>query len=296
MNDPQNPYVSSQGFEYGVKHFYTPTHAYLVDILIEIIGIEQTEVDHLLNIGAVYVDNYRQIENKKVKAGLLCRVHTKPRRYNCFYDWKSLVVYENKDFIILNKPAGLPSHPSVDNRLENSLTQSAFALQTNLFITHRLDTLTSGLIVYAKNNQFVKDFNVQLQSHATEKKYVALVETKQILPKKIIHYMEPSKRAPKKVLPHVVENWAMCELEIIEQKLMSNYSWVKINLLTGRTHQIRAQLSASGAPLVGDKMYGALQPYLNEAIALRACELSFNYNAQRVFFNLPDQFDDSIFF
>ena len=186
----------------------------------------------------------------------------------------------------------MPSHPSVDNTLENSLTQTSFALKQPLFITHRLDTLTGGLIVYAKTAEFVKSFNVQLQARNIEKKYVALIENPSALPPKLIHYMEPSPRAPKKVSASFVEGWAFCELDIIDQKKISSaLNWVKINLLTGRTHQIRSQLSNLNSPIVGDTLYGAKLGYLPDAIALRACELDFNWGTQRMKFNLPEEFD-----
>jgi 23S rRNA pseudouridine1911/1915/1917 synthase len=291
MADKSSLYVSSQGFEYGVKHFYSPLAARLTDTLVVALQISLQNAQELLNLGAVYVQNQRMTEDASIHEGALCRVHTKPRRYNCDYDWSSLVVYENQDFLVLNKPSGIPSHPSVDNRIENSLTQLALALKLELFITHRLDTLTAGLIVYAKNNSFVKSFNIQLQSRMIDKKYVALVETKNSLPPKLIHYMEPSPRAPKKVSPNFSETWALCELEILEQKILSGFSWVKINLLTGRTHQIRAQLSEMQAPILGDTLYGSKLPFPPNSIALRACELQLNWGAQRLVFNLPENFD-----
>lgn len=291
MVDKSSLYVSSQGFEYGVKHFYCPTEARLSDTLVMALQMPLQNVMELLNLGAVYVQNQRITEDALIHAGDLCRAHTKPRRYNCSYDWSSLVVYENQDFLVLNKPSGIPSHPSVDNRIENSLTQLALARKTELFITHRLDTLTAGLIVYAKNAAFVKSFNIQLQNRMIDKKYVALVETKHALPPKLIHYMEPSPRAPKKVSPNFAEGWAQCELEILDQKILSGYSWIKINLLTGRTHQIRAQVSEMMAPILGDTLYGSKLPFPANSIALRACELQLNWGAQRLVFSLPENFD-----
>lgn len=283
--------VSSQGFEYGVKHFFNPKSGPLTEILFAALGLSNDETTALLNLGAVYVNNERKTADSVIEENQHIRVHTKPRRYNCRQAWRELVVFENQDFLVLNKPSGIPSHPSVDNAIENSLTQTEQALQTKLQITHRLDTLTAGLIVYAKNVAFVKHFNIQMQNRLVEKKYVALVETTSELPPRLVHYMEPSPRAPKVVSPNFTEGWAFCELEILAQKKIADYSWVKINLLTGRTHQIRAQFSSSGAPVFGDKLYGAQMSYLPDAIALRACELQFNHNDQRLKFTLPEEFE-----
>lgn len=284
--------MSSQGFEYGVKHFYNQKAGLISEILFDALDLAPTESELLLKLGAIYIGNQRQLADVPVSENKLFRVHSKPRRYNTELDWTSLIVYENSDFLVINKPSGLPSHPSVDNTLENSLTQASLALNRPLFITHRLDTLTAGLIVYAKNVEFVKSFNVQLQARNIEKKYVALIENPSVLPSKLIHYMEPSPRAPKKVSASFVEGWAFCELDIIGQKKISSaLNWVKINLLTGRTHQIRSQLSNLNSPIAGDVMYGAKMAYLPHAIALRACELEFNWGTQRMKFNLSEDFE-----
>ena len=128
-----------------------------------------TEVETLLNLGAIYVNNHRQNTDLLIEASQAIRVHTKPRRFDCQLDWSSRVVFESSSFVVLNKPSGIPSHPSVDNKIENALTQLGLALNTTLHITHRLDTLTEGLIVYGKTNYFVKSFNQQLQDHRIEK-------------------------------------------------------------------------------------------------------------------------------
>ncbi len=290
MSEINSPAISSQGFEYGVKHFANPTCDLLVDIIVNTLQLTQTEVQVLLKLGAIYVNNQRQTSNNLIEAQQTIRVHTKPRRYNCDIDWRSRIVFENSDFVILNKPSGIPSHPSVDNIIENTLTQTSEAIKVPLYITHRLDSLTEGLIVYAKNTQFVRAFNMQLQDQLIEKKYSALVESNRELPARLIHYMEPSPRAPKKVSATAVEGWAFCELEIIDQKKIDDCMWVKINLLTGRTHQIRSQLSEIGSPIVGDQMYGAKKDW-SGGIALRACELQFNWAGQLMQFNLNETWE-----
>lgn len=285
------PHISSHGFEYGVKHFYNPKSGPITEILFDALRIPPADALDLLKLGAVYVDHRRQMQNEVCSENRLFRVHTRPRRYGCAHPWRELVVFEDRDFVVLNKPSGIPSHPSVDNAVENSLTQTAGALRTPLLITHRLDTLTSGLIVYGKNSRFVKHFNSQLQQKTIEKKYVALTEPGPQLPARLIHYMEPNPRSPKKLSDVFTEGWALCELEIPEQKRIAGYNWLKINLLTGRTHQIRSQLAHLQAPILGDALYGSRVAYRPGAIALRACELSFNWESRRLQFRLPEELD-----
>lgn len=269
--------IHSQGFEYGVKHFNSPKSGSLTEIISEVLTLQPQEVDFLIQLGSVYVSGKRAQPNDQALESTHIRVHTKPRRYNVDHDWKSRIVFEHQDFIVLNKPNNIPSHPSVDNQIENSLTQLSMAIDKKLFITHRLDTLTEGLIVYGKNSEFVNSFNIQLQKKLITKKYVALVETTKTLPTHLVHYMEPSPRAPKKVSQVAQEGWDFCELKIEQQKILDRYSWIKINLLTGRTHQIRSQVSEVGAPIVGDKLYGSQILEDDNKIALRAQEIEFQW-------------------
>lgn len=298
--------VSSQGFEYGVKHFLVPQTGPAIEIIQSVLNLSSGDFLELFKLGSIYINNQRLKDfNQILKSDSAVRVHTKPRRYFCDYDWESRIVFENADFLILNKPAGLPSHPSVDNQIENSLTQSELYFNKKLLISHRLDTTTEGLIVYGKTKEFVKNFNKQIEHHHIQKNYVALCETDLELPKHLIHYMQPSPRAPKKVVPNftegVTDDWDFCELKILAQKKIdTNLSWIKIDLLTGRTHQIRAQLSEAGAPLCGDPLYGAKTSWNKNKnatasvpipeIALRSQMIEFSYAMQTHRFELSEEF------
>lgn len=278
-------------FDDGVRHFNTQAANYLSEIIFENLSLQNEDFRDLLKLGAVYVNNERQTKDKIVSENSVLRVHTTPRRYNCDYNWNSLVVFENDFCLVLNKPSGVPSHPVVDNAVENALTQISLARRYPLFVTHRLDTLTSGLIVYGKKQSFVKSFNLQLQERSIVKKYAALVETANKLPARLIHYMNPAAGTPKKLSNQPVDGWALCELEITSQKQMTpELRHIRMTLLTGRTHQIRAQMSHSGAPIVGDALYGSKVEFRAKAIALRSCEIEFNCCDERLKFNMTDNF------
>lgn len=275
----------------NVKHFEVQDPHLLSEILYDEYSVNAKEFKSLLNFGAIYVDNERKTKDGFVFQNSIIRVHLTPHRYNCDYPWNSLVVFENAFFLVLNKPSGVPSHPGVDNIVENALHQVSLIKKFPLYVTHRLDTLTSGLIVYAKKQPFAKSFNIQLQERTIHKKYVALIESTEKLPARLTHYMDPSPGTPKKLSKTSSENWSICELEILDQKEISkNLSSVKINLLTGRTHQIRAQLSHMGAPVLGDTLYGAKLPFQKNAIALRSCEIEFSCNDERLKFNISEDF------
>lgn len=282
--------INSHGFEYGVKHFTNPKSGLISEIIHELLQIDSATIQSLLKLGAIYISNKRQLDDVVVEENTLFRVHTKPRRHVTDYPWNQLIVYEDSSFLVLNKPSGIPSHASVDNIIDNSLYQLELAGPRKLMITHRLDTLTEGLIVYGKTKYFVTAFNTLIQNRLIQKKYVALVETTSVLPKKLIHYMETSLRAPKKVTDFFQEKSALCELDIEKQVIGPDNSWIKINLMTGRTHQIRAQVSAMQAPICGDALYGSKSVWPKNGIALRACEIGFTWNDKTYEFKLPEQF------
>lgn len=277
--------------EKSPAHFTNSQTDLLSEILFDVLCLNSEKFRNLLDLGAIYVDNERQIKDRFIPANSSIRVHVVPRRFKCNFSWKDLIVYENDFFLVLNKPSGIPSHPSVDNALENALTQTSLFRKFPLFITHRLDTLTSGLIVYAKKQSFARSFNMQLQERSTRKKYVALVESTQKFPPKLTHYMDPAAGTPKKLSGNPTADWPICELEILAQKEVSpQLSWVKINLLTGRTHQIRSQLASIQAPILGDTLYGAQNPFEANAIALRSCEIEFSCSDERMKFTLNEEF------
>ncbi len=275
----------------NVKHHQTTKPGRLSEIIQEIFQLTLLEFKKLLFLGSIYVNNERQSKDKIISEGSAIRLHTNPQRYDCNLDWSSRIVFENDFCLVLNKPSGVPSHPMIDNALENALTKTSLARRYPLFVTHRLDTLTSGLIVYGKKTSFVRSFNLQLQARTVEKKYVALVESQQIFPPKLTHYMDSLSKAPKKMALDANENWLKCELEILEQKILeSNLSWVKIRLLTGRTHQIRAQFSFMQAPVSGDILYGARSTFNANAIALRSSEIEFDCGEKRIAVHLDEDF------
>ncbi len=283
----------------GIQYFTNQEPGLLSQILQDQLSISGKDFTSLLNLGAIYINNERQIKDKLISENNSFRVHISPRRYSCDFPWSSLVVYENDFCLVLNKPAGIPSHPSIDNFVENSLTQTSLARNFPLYVTHRLDTLTSGLIVYAKKQSFVKSFNAQLQERTIKKKYVALVESSVELPKKLTHFMDPAAGTPKKLTDQATAGWPICELEIISQiQLTPELKWLKLNLLTGRTHQIRAQLSFLHAPIAGDTLYGArlpfksnaIAPLQSNAIALRSCEIEFSCNGEMMKFSIDEEF------
>lgn len=256
-------------------HALATEEAPLTAALKTIPEIAHTAFDELFHLGAVYLNHHRIRENQMLKAGDYVRVHLDPRRFSVAFDFKAQIFFENDHFLVFNKPSGIPVHATVDNWVENVIFQIKQELDIDLFVTHRIDIATSGLLVYAKTKTFQSQFNKLIRLGKVQKFYRAktLIEVQE---GEIIHYMQPSPRAPKIVTNIETPGYDRCHLTV--QRCFKNgddYE-VDIELHTGRTHQIRAQLGYLGAPIVGDQMYGSISPLSSrDEIALTCSALKF---------------------
>ena len=187
------------------------------------------------------------------------------------------IIYEDRHLIIINKPAGLSVHPGAGipaGTLLNALL--AYNPKQKLLpragLVHRLDKGTSGLILVAKEREILLCLQQRLKRHFIQRRYLAIVEEVPITGNTINRPIarDPHNRlrfraysttaAPAKARPAVTHYR-------IKQKYAS-HCLLSIHLETGRTHQIRCHLAASGHPLVGDRLYGAQGYVLSQGSAL----------------------------
>ncbi len=278
---------SLRGKKYGVEHLLAEQSGSLHSILHEQLSLTPERIAFLQHLGAVYCKNQRCLENVQVEAGTYLRVHQEPRRFPIEQlKWPEALVFENPSLLVVHKPCGLPVHSTVDNIQENLCALLKSKTAGEVHVTHRLDVATEGLLVLAKTKKAQSEFNILLMKNQVRKIYRAKVHGVDVPLGKMTHWMEPSPRAPKKVSSENQASWIRCELNVLSHKKLSEnnseiYSEIQIELLTGRTHQIRSQLSASGFPIVGDISYGSsIQLAKFEKICLQACELSFPLSLQ----------------
>ena len=218
------------------------------------------------------------------------------------YSLKELIIYENTDFALINKPVGMDSE---------------HALGEGFFPVHRLDKVASGLLLYAKNSHSAKKLSEALQEGKIKKKYHIIVESAcdaskekdealsvktnnaqeteaseaKHLPKegRFSDYLykdtKKQKMFPVKKLRKGVKE-AVLHYQLLKEK--DGLALVDVELETGRFHQIRAQFSAHGFPLFGDGKYGSR---MKGNVALHCYTLSFPNpkNGEELHFEIKDR-------
>ncbi len=175
-----------------------------------------------------------------------------------------ILIFENDDFTVLNKPSGLLSIPDREGK-EVSLKDLLQEKYAQIFTVHRLDRDTSGVIVFAKNEETHKHLSRQFEERQTEKIYVGLVigspaEKKGSINKPIAE--NTVKRGM--MIIHQRGKESLTDYEVIDD--FGIYSWLQFRIHTGRTHQIRVHMKDIGHPIVCDELYGDGKPILLSGI------------------------------
>ncbi|MCX7400743.1 MAG: RluA family pseudouridine synthase [Planctomycetales bacterium] len=177
------------------------------------------------------------------------------------------VVYEDPWLIVVDKPAGLVAHPVgdfQDGTLSNVL-QSHLDRQTALRgllrpgVVHRLDRMTSGLIVTAKEHLAHRLLSIDFQQGKLSKSYVALIEGRPDFETRILDFSIGQRPGGNSVLMSAradAKNARPAKTRVTVVERFDRYSMVECVLFTGRNHQIRVHLSHIGHPILGDEYYG----------------------------------------
>ena len=213
---------------------------------------------------------------------------------------KDLILYNDTHLIVLNKPATIPTQPDLTGDVSFLQLTEDF-LKEKLYVVHRLDRVASGIVVFAKTEQAAAFLSKQFQDKTTEKTYLAVVENRP--PKDtdlLVHFLtQNSKTNKSKVSDIETKGSKRSEMRYIlpigtRRAVSDRYFLLEIQLLTGRHHQIRAQLAHIGCCIKGDVKYGARRSNPNRSIYLHAFQLRFKHPVKQesLFFEcLPDRTD-----
>ena len=207
------------------------------------------------------------------------------------------VIEDNENFIVINKPTGIPVQSGTKSfkNIIDILKNSNYFENSKPFIVHRLDKETSGVLIIAKNRKFAQLFTSLFRIRKIHKTYLAIVYGKvdksiKVMRDNLIYY-ENNKKIFQK---------ALSNLKIIKSN--EGYSYLELNPITGRKHQLRKQLLKIGYPIIGDDKY-----FLNDRkrikiknLMLHAYKIKFminniQYNFKAKYNNLFEDFLKKIF-
>ena len=193
------------------------------------------------------------------------------------------VLYEDNHIILVEKKPNVLSQGDITGDLDLLTTVKCYIKEKynkpgNVYIglVHRLDRPVGGIMVFARTSKAAKRLNEQIKNHEFNKTYVAIIDG--VLKKdkgELIDYLyKDEKTGTSKVVNKTYLGAKLSKLNYEVVGYFSNKTIVKINLITGRHHQIRLQFKNIGYPLYGDQLYGNKT---KEQIRLFAYKLSFNH-------------------
>lgn len=174
---------------------------------------------------------------------------------------KYQILFENNDFLAVNKPSGMLTIPDRFNSFLPSLYSLLGKEYGRIFIVHRLDKDTSGLLLFAKNETAHRYLSQLFEQRQIEKHYLAIVQGS--LPEETGEINEPIIEHPYRKGEMMVAKKGKPSLtKFIVKEDFRLYSLVDFEISTGRTHQIRVHARHIGHPIVGDTVYGKGEPIL----------------------------------
>ena len=259
------------------------THEKLIKFLIHNVqGLSFGQAQKLLRKGDIKVNGKRTKDNIDVNIGdeidIYLPVKNKPIPN---------IIYEDDNIIIINKPAGMEC-ATRDKSSENTYSVEELFEDTKIYIVHRLDRLTEGLLILAKNKDIAKELEEIFRTRQISKYYMAGVNGNCTLNGIYTAFLYKDSN---KSLVTVTDTPTPYSKEIITEfnviHWYSDYSLIDVKLHTGRTHQIRAHLKFLGYPIINDSKYGQNQTstFDYNGYFLTSYKLEFNITGKLNYLN-----------
>jgi 23S rRNA pseudouridine955/2504/2580 synthase/23S rRNA pseudouridine1911/1915/1917 synthase len=188
------------------------------------------------------------------------------------------IIFEDDVLLVCNKPAGLMVEPDRNNfpnllqQAKNYLKETTYEKVPYVQHLHRLDRPVSGLVLFTKQKEHLRNLSEQFAQRKVKKYYHALTKN---APAELSGTLEHWHRKEKKKAVLYSNEIEFSEKAILkyEVKQQGEFFLWEIDLHTGKFHQIRAQLASLNCPVLGDELYGSVVPYKSNTIALHAHKL-----------------------
>lgn len=208
------------------------------------------------------------------------------------------IVYKTRDFVVINKPVGVPSQSDPSGDLDamsacSGLLSELGEKNTKLYLIHRLDRVVGGLMVFARSSAVAARLSSAVADREMVKEYFAVLEGECADEGTLCDYIYKDARLGKAFVTPKSRNgvkYAELSFKLLEKVSLDGktLSLVKVKLNTGRFHQIRVQFSSRRLPLVGDKKYGS-RDIKAKMPALFATGLGFSLDGKaEQFFAAPE--------
>lgn len=222
-------------------------------------NLSRAFIQRLIDEGRIKVGRRQEKPGYRLRLGEAVNVSFDDNELEQIPDIDMPVIYEDKDVLVVNKPAGVISHAR--GRFWNEPSVASFIRQKTdqdgerAGLVHRLDRATSGVMVCAKNQEALSWLQKQFSMRSVKKTYFAVVSGQPDPAAAIIDM--PIARNPKKPQTFKVASGGKhARTRYQTVKTGSGYSLLKLMPETGRTHQLRVHLHKIGKPIVGDELYG----------------------------------------
>ena len=201
--------------------------------------------------------------------------------------YDSFVIENNENFLVINKPAGIPIQPGTKSHknILDLLKGTKYFADRSPFIVHRLDKETSGILIIAKNREYAQLLTSLFRIRKIHKTYHAIVNGKVTFNKKTLIdnliYYENNRKITQKAISHI---------KLIKTK--NDFSFLELNPISGRKHQLRKQLLNIGFSIVGDRKYSIEKTNKKESLMLHARKIKFMINDDKYNFeaDYPNEF------
>jgi len=216
------------------------------------------------------------------------------------------ILFLDEQIIVLHKPAGLPvlpdgwekDAPYLVKMLEEEYGNPSTSSGQRIFIVHRLDKVTSGVMVFARNAEAHRSLNIQFEKHEAQKIYRAIAEGNPNWDEHTAKHPLRANVGHKHRTMVDEKNGVSAETRFKVLKRYPDHALLEASPMTGRTHQVRVHAYALGHPLLGDVLYSAPETNLIARPALHAYSLTFTHPTtnERISFTAPypEDFEEAV--